>query len=327
MAAPPRQNAGKAVRDDYKLGKTVGSGAFSVVKLAEEKETGKQWACKIMTLPKANATPKDDENSREEIFYEIDILCRVDHESVMQLKEYYEEEDKVYIITELLTGGELLDAVIERGSYTEEDARQVFLRLIKGIQYLHSKNIVHRDLKLENLLLANKEDMTTIKIADFGLAKRSMNGYMETVCGTPQYVAPEVIKPVPGVTYGPECDLWSTGVVLFTILAGYPPFYNENTPALFRQIRKGAFSFDDPVWEDISDDAKDLIRKLLTVSPEDRITADQCLQHKWCRGAARKSKLLSGTQRNLQTHFRAKLRHAVQTVIAANKIKNLLVSD
>jgi serine/threonine protein kinase len=201
----------------------------------------------------------------------------------------------------------------------------VFVRLIKGIQYIHTKNVVHRDLKLENLLLQNKDDITSIKIADFGLAKRAMNGYMETVCGTPQYVAPEVIKPVPGVVYGPECDLWSAGVVLFTILAGYPPFYNENTPALFRQIRKGAFNFDDPVWDEVSDDAKDLIQKLLTVSPQDRITSEGCLQHKWCRSVANRTKLLSGTQKNLKIHFRTKMKGAINSVIAANKLAKMSV--
>mmetsp|Transcript_31973 Transcript_31973/g.75979 ORF Transcript_31973/g.75979 Transcript_31973/m.75979 type:complete len:327 (+) Transcript_31973:241-1221(+) len=322
-STPHNPNAGKSVRDYYKIGKTLGTGGFSVVKLATEKATGTEWACKIMTLPKEGQAVSEEENSREDIFYEIDILCRLQHESVMYLKEYFEEEDKVFLITELLTGGELLDAVIDRGYYTEEDARQVFVQLIKGIKYLHSKNIVHRDLKLENLLLAGKDDITTIKIADFGLAKRAMNGYMETVCGTPQYVAPEVIKPIPGVVYGPECDLWSAGVVLFTILAGYPPFYNENTPALFRQIRKGAFSFDDPVWDDVSDDAKDLIRKLLTVSPEDRLTTDGALNHKWCRSVANRTKALSSTQKNLKAHFRTKVKGAIGAVIAANKMANI----
>ena len=123
--AASNPNAGKSVRDMYKLGRTLGTGGFSVVKLATEKSSGKEWACKIMTLPKPGDRPKDDENTREDIFYEIDILCRVKHESVMLLKEYFEEDDKVYLITELLTGGELLDAVIDRGCYTEEDARQV----------------------------------------------------------------------------------------------------------------------------------------------------------------------------------------------------------
>mmetsp|Transcript_19179 Transcript_19179/g.50103 ORF Transcript_19179/g.50103 Transcript_19179/m.50103 type:complete len:328 (-) Transcript_19179:157-1140(-) len=319
--APSHPNQGKLIRDYYKLGKTLGTGGFSVVKLGTEKESGTEWAVKIMTLPKPGQKPTEEQNTREEIFYEIDILCHLKHPSVMGLKEYFEEEDKVYLVTELLTGGELLDAVIDCGNYTEEDARQVFVQMIKGIQYLHSKNIVHRDLKLENLLLSSKGDITTIKIADFGLAKRAMNGYMETVCGTPQYVAPEVIKPVPGVVYGSECDLWSCGVVLFTILAGYPPFYNENTPALFRQIRKGAYSFDDPVWDEISADAKDLIAKLLTVDPAARITSEGALQHPWCRQSLSRNKFLKGTQKNLKNHFRTKMKGAIGAIIAANKMK------
>jgi hypothetical protein len=122
---PKHPNQGKAIRDYYKLGKTLGTGGFSIVKLGTEKESGKEWAVKIMTLPKAGQKPTEEQNTREEIFYEIDILCNLKHPNVMGLKEYFEEDDKVYLVTELLTGGELLDAVIDRGNYTEEDARLV----------------------------------------------------------------------------------------------------------------------------------------------------------------------------------------------------------
>jgi hypothetical protein len=122
---PKHPNQGKAIRDHYKLGKTLGTGGFSVVKLGTEKESGKEWAVKIMTLPKAGQKPTEEQNTREEIFYEIDILCNLKHPNVMGLKEYFEEDEKVYLVTELLTGGELLDAVIDRGNYTEEDARLV----------------------------------------------------------------------------------------------------------------------------------------------------------------------------------------------------------
>lgn len=212
---------------------------------------------------------------------EIDILAQCDHPNVMFLKEYFEESNKIYLITELLTGGELLDAVLEKGNYAERDAKACMKQLLRGIEYLHSRNIAHRDLKLENLLLCKKGDISKIKIVDFGLAKRAVESHLETICGTPQYVAPEVIQGVPGNKYDPKVDMWSAGVIMFILLGGYPPFYDEHEPRLFQKIRRGLFSFDDPVWNDVSATAKDLIRKLLVVDPSGRLTATQALAHEW----------------------------------------------
>ncbi|EFJ39750.1 hypothetical protein VOLCADRAFT_78266 [Volvox carteri f. nagariensis] len=268
------------LRDVYKLGKTLGTGGFSVVKLASDRFTGVEYACKIMALPPVGQEVGENENTREDIFKEIDLLCGMNHENVIFLKEYFEEGNKVYLITELLTGGELLEAVLKRGSYTEAEARLCFVQVLRGIEYLHSKNVVHRDLKLENLLLAKQDDISLVKIADFGLAKHAVNG-MQTICGTPQYVAPEVIVGAKGHVYGPGVDMWSAGVVLYILLGGYPPFWSDSEPQLFDMIRKGKYSFGDPVWNKVSESAKDLIRKLLVVDPTKRLTATEALQHQF----------------------------------------------
>lgn len=270
------------LRDVYKLGKTLGTGGFSVVKLAADRTSGKEYACKIMALPPVGQEVGENENTREDIFKEIDLLCGMNHPNVIFLKEYFEEGNKVYLITELLTGGELLEAVLKRGNYTEDEARLCFVQVLRGIEYLHSKNVVHRDLKLENLLLAQQDDISLVKIADFGLAKHAVNG-MQTICGTPQYVAPEVIVGQKGHVYGPGVDMWSAGVVLYILLGGYPPFWSESEPQLFDMIRKGKYSFNDPVWSKVSDSAKDCIAKLLVVDPTKRLSASEALEHEFIK--------------------------------------------
>ncbi|DBB18738.1 TPA: hypothetical protein ACH3X3_000345 [Trebouxia sp. C0006] len=312
------------VRDVYKFGKTLGTGGFAVVKLATERHTGEEYAVKIMALPEPNTKAGDNENTREDIFKEIDILVGMNHENVIFLKEYFEEGNKVYLITELLTGGELLDAVLERGSYNEADARLSFVQLLRGIEYLHSKGVVHRDLKLENLLLATPNDIHKVKIADFGLAKKAAESAMATICGTPQYVAPEVIQGTPGLIYSPAVDLWSAGVVLFILLGGYPPFYDESEPALFDQIRKGKFSFDDPVWDAVSDSAKSLVRELLTTNPSKRLTASQALQHTWFTASLHSNEDLRLARRNMKRHLRQRFKGAVLTVIAQQRLVHIL---
>ncbi|KAI7836176.1 hypothetical protein COHA_009943 [Chlorella ohadii] len=318
---------GVSVRDVYKVGKTIGTGGFSVVKLATDKETGQQWACKIMSLPPPGKQFNENESSRADIFKEIDILIALKHENIVFMKEYFEENNKVYLLMEMLEGGELLDAVLEKGHYSEADARSCFLQIMRAIQYLHSRGIVHRDLKLENLLLVRKKDIGHIKIADFGLARRYMGASaMTTICGTPQYVAPEIIKGGPA-RYGPECDLWSAGVILFILLGGYPPFYDESEPRLFEKIRKGKvckhtttcylfpsgpappapppqFDFNDDVWSVVSGDAKDVIKRLLVVDPAKRMTLQEVFEHPWCKSAADDKRELLKTMTRMKTSVR-----------------------
>jgi calcium/calmodulin-dependent protein kinase I len=292
ISATHKLRQGVTVKEIYKFGKTIGTGGFSVVKLVTDRETGELWACKIMNLPPPSAgnkrQPSTNEGelaiSREDIFKEIDIVIALRHPNIIYLKEYFEEGNKVYIVMEFLKGGELLDAVITKGTYSETDARKIFIQLIDAVTYMHGKNVVHRDLKLENLLLAEPGDINTVKVADFGLAKKYAGAALSTICGTPQYVAPEVIKGGQNpYTYGNECDLWSCGVILFILLGGYPPFYDDSEPRLFNKIRRGKFDFNDPAWSNVSDNAKDLLRKLLVVDPSKRLTCEQVRDHPWMK--------------------------------------------
>lgn len=258
---------------------------FSVVKLAVTRETGEEYACKVMSLPPPGCS-NAAEVTREDIFKEINILISLDHPNIIYLKEYYEEGNKAYLIMEYLRGGELLDAVLDIGHYSEREARTIFRQIVSGVGYLHKRGIAHRDLKLENLLLAEKGDITRVKIADFGLAKGGGQSALSTICGTPQYVAPEVIAKGARSgfhSYDLSCDIWSCGVILFVLLGGYPPFYDESEPRLFDKIRRGYFTFDDPVWKEISDGAKNLIKRMLTVDPKKRPTSTEVLNDPWVK--------------------------------------------
>eukprot|EP00890_Picochlorum_soloecismus_P002934 jgi/Picsp_1/3641/NSC_06478-R1_calcium calmodulin-dependent protein len=304
------------IRDAYKVGKTIGTGGFSVVKMVTDRESGDEWACKIMTLPTDGHTAGDGESTRDDIFKEIDIIMSLRHPNIIFMKEYFEETGRVYVIMEYLGGGELLEALLKKekkndgteAHYSEDDARVIFRQLIEGVKYMHDKQIVHRDLKLENMLLSKSNDINSIKIADFGLAKKYGQAALSTICGTPQYVAPEVIKGGnQPYTYGKECDLWSCGVILFILLGGYPPFYDESEPRLFRKIRQGNPDMNDPVWEEVSKDAKDLIAKLLVVDPTKRLTIEQVLEHPWMNPTTSGSKKdLLRTMSKMKTSFKVK---------------------
>jgi len=182
-----------------------------------------------------------------------------------------------------VTGGELFDKIVELGSYSEKDAANLVAKMVSAIDYLHELGIAHRDLKPENLLLRDKDSISEVKLADFGLSKIVSQQVMMTACGTPGYVAPEVLL---AKGYGPEVDMWSIGVITYILLCGFPPFYNEKLQLLFEQIMKADYDFPVDYWSDISEDAKDFIRKLLVVEPKKRMTGKEALQHKWLAGNA-----------------------------------------
>jgi len=189
---------------------------------------------------------------------------------------------------ELVTGGELFDRIVEKGSYSEEDAKTLVRKIVSAIEYLHSLNIAHRDLKPENLLVKSIADDTEVKIADFGLSKIiDEQKMMQTACGTPGYVAPEVLN---AEGYDKEVDMWSIGVITYILLCGFPPFYSESVPEVFEQIMKAEFDYPEEYWADISENAKDFINSLLVVDVSKRMTARQTLEHKWLRTNKKKEK-------------------------------------
>jgi len=228
------------------------------------------------------------------------------------------------MVLELLSGGELFDRIVAKGSFSEHEAAVCMKEVIGAIKYLHSIGVVHRDLKPENLIYASKAEDAAIKVTDFGLAKhRKESEEMNTACGTPGYVAPEVLK---NLKYGPAVDMWSLGVILYILLCGFPPFYHESTAELYKQIKKGQYDFPDPYWTNISKEAKDLVRRLLTVDPKTRFTPDQCLEHEWIgSGKASKTALESNLPERLRLlQSRRHLRKAVNTILVLNRFNTRL---
>uniref|UniRef100_A0A3B4DT26 Protein kinase domain-containing protein n=1 Tax=Pygocentrus nattereri TaxID=42514 RepID=A0A3B4DT26_PYGNA len=250
-------------------------GAFSEVVLAEEKSTQRLVAVKC--IPKKALEGK--ENSIEN---EIAVLHRIKHENIVSLEDIFESQSHLYLVMQLVSGGELFDRIVEKGFYTERDASKLIHQILDAVKYLHDMGIVHRDLKPENLLYYSMDEDSNIMISDFGLSKIEDSGtVMSTACGTPGYVAPEVLAQKP---YSKAVDCWSIGVISYILLCGYPPFYDENDAKLFEQILKAEYEFDSPYWDDISDSAKDFICHLMEKDPTLRYTCEQALQHPWISG-------------------------------------------
>ena len=242
----------------------------------------------------------------------------------MILHDFYTEDNYYYLVTEFMEGGELFDRIVEKSYYSEREARDLVKLLLEAIKYCHECNVVHRDLKPENLLLTSRSDDASIKLADFGFAKKiEFDGEgLSTACGTPGYVAPEILQ---GKTYGRSVDVWSIGVITYILLCGYPPFHDDNHNALFRKIKKGKYQFDSPYWDHISESAKDLITKMLVVDPEKRSTAAELLQHQWVvEKDVATVQLTSALEELRRFNARRKFKAAVNTVCCIHDITHLI---
>ncbi|XP_059424878.1 calcium/calmodulin-dependent protein kinase type 1D-like [Carassius carassius] len=260
------------IKDIFDFKEVLGSGSFSEVYLVQERKTGNFYALKCV---------KKKQLHHSNLENEIKVLKRIKHDNVVGLEDFYETRTHYYLVMELVSGGELFDRILDRGVYTEKDASCVIKQVLEAVSYLHQNSIVHRDLKPENLLYYSPDENAKIMISDFGLSKMADHGVMSTACGTPGYVAPEVLAQKP---YSKAVDCWSIGVITYILLSGYPPFYEENETRLFAKIMKAEYFFHSPYWDEISESAKDFIRHMLEKNPNKRFTTEQALSHLWISG-------------------------------------------
>ncbi|XP_056139773.1 serine/threonine-protein kinase DCLK1-like isoform X1 [Lampris incognitus] len=262
-----------SLAERYKVGRTLGDGNFAVVRECLERSTGREYALKIINKGKCRG-------KEHMVQSEVAILRRVKHPNIVLLIEEVDTHNELYLVMELVKGGDLFDAITSSNKYTERDASCMLFNLASAIKYLHGLNIVHRDIKPENLLVYEHPDGSkSLKLGDFGLAT-VVNGLLYTVCGTPTYVAPEIIAET---GYGLKVDVWAAGVITYILLCGFPPFRSsgEDQEALFDQILKGPLSFPLPYWDNVSDTAKELVSGMLQSAVDKRYTAQQVLDHPW----------------------------------------------
>ncbi|ESO06062.1 hypothetical protein HELRODRAFT_155666 [Helobdella robusta] len=268
------QSTSGKISDYYDLKEELGKGAFSIVRRCTQKNTGHEFAAKIINTKKLSA--RDHQKLEREA-----RICRLlKHPNIVRLHDSIQDEGFHYLIFDLVTGGELFEDIVAREFYSEADASNCMQQILESVDYCHQMNIVHRDLKPENLLLASKLKGAAVKLADFGLAievqgeQQSWFGF----AGTPGYLSPEVLRKDP---YGKAVDVWACGVILYILLVGYPPFWDEDQHKLYAQIKAGAFDYPSPEWDTVTTEAKTLINNMLTVNPSKRITASQALKHPW----------------------------------------------
>ncbi|KAM9328920.1 calcium/calmodulin-dependent protein kinase type II subunit delta isoform 1-T1 [Gastrophryne carolinensis] len=260
--------------DEYTLFEELGKGAFSVVRRCMKITNGQEYAAKIINTKKLSA--RDHQKLEREA-----RICRLlKHPNIVRLHDSISEEGFHYLVFDLVTGGELFEDIVAREYYSEADASHCIQQILEAVLHCHQMGVVHRDLKPENLLLASKSKGAAVKLADFGLAievqgdQQAWFGF----AGTPGYLSPEVLRKDP---YGKPVDMWACGVILYILLVGYPPFWDEDQHRLYQQIKAGAYDFPSPEWDTVTPEAKDLINKMLTINPAKRITASEALKHPW----------------------------------------------
>ncbi|XP_028851357.1 calcium/calmodulin-dependent protein kinase (CaM kinase) II beta 1 isoform X26 [Denticeps clupeoides] len=260
--------------DEYQLYEELGKGAFSVVRRCVKLCTGQEYAAKIINTKKLNA--RDHQKLEREA-----RICRLlKHPNIVRLHDSISEEGFHYLLFDLVTGGELFEDIVAREYYSEADASHCIHQILDSVNHIHQHDIVHRDLKPENLLLASKCKNAAVKLADFGLAievqgdQQAWFGF----AGTPGYLSPEVLRKE---AYGKPVDIWACGVILYILLVGYPPFWDEDQHKLYQQIKAGAYDFPSPEWDTVTPEAKNLINQMLTINPAKRITAQEALKHPW----------------------------------------------
>ncbi|XP_076447567.1 calcium/calmodulin-dependent protein kinase type II delta chain-like isoform X2 [Babylonia areolata] len=312
MAAP---TSAVKFSDIYELKEELGKGAFSIVRRCVQKATGLEFAAKIINTKKLSA--RDHQKLEREA-----RICRLlKHPNIVRLHDSIQDDGFHYLVFDLVTGGELFEDIVAREFYSEADASHCMQQILESVNYCHLHGIVHRDLKPENLLLASKAKGAAVKLADFGLAievqgdQQAWFGF----AGTPGYLSPEVLRKDP---YGKPVDVWACGVILYILLVGYPPFWDEDQHRLYAQIKAGAYDYPSPEWDTVTPEAKHLINSMLTVNPAKRITASEALKHPWI---CQRERVASAVHRQetvdclKKFNARRKLKGAILTTMLATR--------
>ncbi|PNI80574.1 caM kinase-like vesicle-associated protein isoform X2 [Pongo pygmaeus] len=313
-------NQPSEVTDRYDLGQVIKTEEFCEIFRAKDKTTGKLHTCKKFQK-------RDGRKVRKAAKNEIGILKMVKHPNILQLVDVFVTRKEYFIFLELATGREVFDWILDQGYYSERDTSNVVRQVLEAVAYLHSLKIVHRNLKLENLVYYNRLKNSKIVISDFHLAKLE-NGLIKEPCGTPEYLAPEVVG---RQRYGRPVDCWAIGVIMYILLSGNPPFYEEveeddyenHDKNLFRKILAGDYEFDSPYWDDISQAAKDLVTRLMEVEQDQRITAEEAISHEWISGNAASDKnIKDGVCAQIEKNFaRAKWKKAVRVTTLMKRLR------
>ncbi|XP_033879895.2 caM kinase-like vesicle-associated protein [Acipenser ruthenus] len=308
------------VTEKYDLGQIVKTEEFCEIFRAKDKATLKMSTCKKFLK-------KDGRKVRKAAKNEIVILKMVKHPNILQLVDVFETRKEYFIFLELATGREVFDWILDQGYYSERDTSNVIRQVMEAVAYLHSLHIVHRNLKLENLVYYNRLKNSKIVISDFHLAKLT-NGLIKDPCGTPEYLAPEVVA---RQRYGRPVDCWAIGVIMYILLSGNPPFYDETDDEdyenhdknLFRKILAGDYEFDSPYWDDISDSAKGLVNRLMEVDQDQRLTTQEAINHEWISGNAASDKnIKDGVCAQIEKNFaKAKWKKAVRVTTIMKRLR------
>ncbi|RMZ78139.1 hypothetical protein DV738_g4013, partial [Chaetothyriales sp. CBS 135597] len=279
----PSKRHASGFHSQFRILQQLGKGHFATVYLCVQRSSGNKFAVKKFEKRLGESQRSQTEGLQQEIA----MLMSVSHPNVLCLKDTFDEHDGVYLVLELAAEGELFNWIVNKRKLSEAETRKIFIQLFQGTKYLHERNIVHRDIKPENVLLTDKN--LSVKLADFGLAKIiGEQSFTTSLCGTPSYVAPEILQNSKHRKYTKAVDIWSLGVVLYICLCGFPPFSDElytaeNPYTMAQQIKMGRFDYPSPYWDPIGDPALDLIDRMLTVDVSKRLTIDECLEHPWTR--------------------------------------------
>ncbi|KAI1402397.1 calcium/calmodulin-dependent protein kinase 1 [Hypoxylon fuscum] len=302
-------------KSKYRFGRTLGAGTYGIVREAD----GPDGKVAIKIILKKNV-----KGNERMVWDELEMLQRLKHPHIVRFVDWFESRDKWYIVTELATGGELFDRICEQGKFTEKDASQTIKQVLGAVDYLHNRNVVHRDLKPENLLYLSKDPDSDLVLADFGIAKMldTKDEVLTTMAGSFGYAAPEVMLKK---GHGKPVDMWSLGVITYTLLCGYSPFRSENLQDLIDECSNGKVVFHERYWRDVSDDAKDFIMRLLQPAPDDRWSSQQAMKHPWLSGE-------NATDHNLLPEIKAyiakaRLRRGIELVKLANRIEALKIQE